>query len=100
MRRCEANRARPSMRKGLEAEAGYARGMLGRTAIVVIPTVAGAVTALVLLGPRALRRLRPRGGHGSGAGGVGEDIRWRGGGGARRDPRRRGGGWGAPRHVG
>src|SRR5512132_1880426 len=55
MRRCEANRARPSMRKGLEAEAGYARGMLGRTAIVVIPTVAVAVTALVLLGPGALR---------------------------------------------
>lgn len=43
------------MRKGLEAEAGYARGMLGRTAIVVIPTVAVAVTALVLLGPGALR---------------------------------------------
>jgi hypothetical protein len=55
MRRCEANRARASMREGLEAEAGYARGMLGRTAIVVIPTVAVAVTALVLLGPGALR---------------------------------------------
>lgn len=36
-------------------EAGYARGMLGRIAIVVIPTVAVAVTALVLLGPGALR---------------------------------------------
>lgn len=55
MRRCEANRAQPSMPKGSDAEAGYARGMLGRTAIVVIPTVAVAVTALVLLGPGALR---------------------------------------------
>lgn len=55
MRRCEANRAQISMRKGLDAEAGYAREMLGRTAIMVIPTVAVAVTALVLLGPGALR---------------------------------------------
>jgi hypothetical protein len=36
-------------------EARYARGMLGRTVIVVIPTIAVAVTALVLLGPGALR---------------------------------------------
>lgn len=55
MRRGEANRARPKMRKGHDREASYALGMLGRTAIVVIPTVAVAVTALVLLGPGALR---------------------------------------------
>jgi hypothetical protein len=55
MRRGEANRARREDAHERRDAAGYAREMLGRTAIVVIPTVAVAVTALLLLGPGALR---------------------------------------------
>jgi hypothetical protein len=43
------------VRKRPRGDTGYAREMLGRTAILVIPTVAVAVTALVLLGPGAVR---------------------------------------------